>query len=52
VKSSIEPEFSDEHMLIDEYGSEYTFRSMYSCQPNGSSIIRPKNNLEHKTESK
>lgn len=24
VKSSIEPAFSDDHMLIDEYGSEYT----------------------------
>ena len=24
VKSNIEPAFSDDHMLIDEYGSEYT----------------------------
>ena len=24
VKSSIEPAFSDDHMLIDDYGSEYT----------------------------
>ena len=24
MKSSIEPTFSDDHMLIDEYGSEYT----------------------------